>query len=181
MADKPTGKKPDEKDTTKVLKFPSPPESVLDAMLREASPEFAHAQATAPKKKRRKGAGRPPTLSVELIGLIAEAVRTTGTFPVRAAVRHGVPESTFYSWMQKAETGKASTLYVRLKAAIAVAEAEHEQGLVVVATFKDPVKVLERRYKERWKPEGTLNIPNLPDVDSITDALATKLARLTHP
>ena len=108
-----------------------------------------------------------PTSSLKLsdatINVLVSVIKA-GNYAVTACNLAGIPEQTFYAWLQQADkdelVGATSqeSLYIRLKESIKNAEADAEVSLVDMVTgvaLKDRnwiagMTLLERRHPDRW-------------------------------
>lgn len=103
----------------------------------------------APKKK----AGRPSTFTPAIQEQIVSLIRV-GNYSQVAAQAAGIPERTFYSWLERGEK-ETGTQYAVFLQAVKSAEATAEVEAVATIKGREPAWqaaawYLERKHWQRW-------------------------------
>ena len=115
--------------------------------------EFAHREplwAATGGGSRRRGPGRPPKLTADVVGKILMAVRA-GNYPEIAARWAGISAATYFRWCKDPRPP-----YVAFRAALVMADAECEVMVIgnLVRLSRTSTRaarfLLERRWPERW-------------------------------
>ena len=118
-----------------------------------------------------KTSDRPVSTKLDggLIDAISSVVRS-GNYPTTAAMAHGIPASTFSTWMHRGEVDLREgneSVFAELTANVSKARAEGEialtgMGLALVkggkTTWMGAYRHLESYARERWNRSTDINI-----------------------
>lgn len=168
----------------KVLQFPGASAAFnAEVAAAEAAGELETVRRGAEMTVRLKGVGRPPRLTVELLVRVLTRVRETYVVGRVAAAAEGVKSSTYESWLESADRPRASPIFRLFRNELLRAEAEAESLLAHRAALKDPLKILERRFRENWRPPVEAVVVDTPpasgnmSADELRNDLARRIAR----
>jgi hypothetical protein len=100
--------------------------------------------------------GTSPTLNEKVTTAIAASV-ANGNYFKTACEANGVPESTAYMWLKKAEKDHAEGPYAEFARAVTQASVEWEQSCVTVimaearkGDWRAALEILQRREPDKW-------------------------------
>ncbi len=124
-------------------------------------------------------AGRPTSLTPEVQAAIMSALRD-GLYRETASRCAGICERTFYSWLERGETGEEP--FAGFLQAVKRTEAEAERDIIVTVRegadgWQSKAWVAERRWPKRWAARVRTAVTE--ELDAYTDRLAKRLDAAT--